>query len=302
MRLQVFDVEHGFCALAEQAGATMMFDCGQGSWFRPSTYIRSHGLVIDELLLSHRHEDHLSELEALLEGGLVRVVRWNGSMPQPEPNPFLRLLTNGRAVNAFESFRASSLPVYAAPSLPGVSLRTFCLSHWRTTNENDLSVVTFLQYGSTRIAIPGDLEKAGWREHLRNPAFRDALYGTDIFIASHHGRENGYCSDVFHSDLCRPDVIIVSDAPRQYASQECDYGPHARGVSIEGVRRNVLTTRRDGHITIDVEPFGYTIRTESARRHAMVALLQSIENQQAARIPSQPFPFGSLLSPPSRSA
>jgi beta-lactamase superfamily II metal-dependent hydrolase len=40
----------------------------------------------------------------------------------------------------------------------------------------------------------GDLEKAGLAELLKNPDFRQALQATNVYIASHHGRESG-CSE-----------------------------------------------------------------------------------------------------------
>jgi hypothetical protein len=38
---------------------------------------------------------------------------------------------------------------------------------------------------------------------------RAKLANTDILVASHHGRENGYCREVF--DYCHPQAVVMSD-------------------------------------------------------------------------------------------
>lgn len=50
--------------------------------------------------------------------------------------------------------------------------------------------------------------------------FASRLASVDIFIASHHGRENGYCEELFAQYDGRPDVFVFSDSPIQHATQE----------------------------------------------------------------------------------
>jgi hypothetical protein len=71
----------------------------------------------------------------------------------------------------------------------------------------------------------------------------------NFFVASHHGRENGYLPDVF--EYCHPALAILSDEPIRYETQSTDYGRHASGISCNGENcRQLLTTRRDGMILI----------------------------------------------------
>ncbi len=70
-----------------------------------------------------------------------------------------------------------------------------------------------------------------------------------MFIASHHGRNQGYCENVF--SYCNPYLILLSDKNLIHDSQEHDYTKHAIGVDWgNGVTRRVITTRSDGHIRI----------------------------------------------------
>ena len=106
-------------------------------------------------------------------------------------------------------------------------------------------MVTFIHGPRFDVVIPGDLEVAGWRKLLENEAFKSHLGRTGIFIASHHGRESGYCPEVF--DYCKPEVVVFSDSSIKYATQEManTYDRHATGTTFNGTPRNVLSTRND---------------------------------------------------------
>lgn len=75
-------------------------------------------------------------------------------------------------------------------------------------------------------------------------------------MAAHHGRESGYCDEVF--EYCKPKLVIVSDEPIKYPTQQTSerYYRHASGYQVysEARRRyemrSVLTTRNDGRISI----------------------------------------------------
>jgi hypothetical protein len=148
---------------------------------------------------------------------------------------------------------------YVHPNTPvdyaGVELTTFCNSYPEFTDTNNLSVVSFLQYGSSSICIPGDLERKGWERLLLNAEFCRHLSLVDIFIASHHGRISGYCEEVF--GYCNPSIILISDKEMIYESQICDYAKHASGITWDGStadKRYVLTTRCDGNLLITKRP------------------------------------------------
>ena len=135
------------------------------------------------------------------------------------------------------------------PSFPNVTFEIFhCTYPADFQDPNNLSLVTFLETPKGNFLIPGDIEKPAWLKLLQNQAFRDRLMKVSVFIASHHGRTSGYCGEVF--DYCSPAVIIFSDGPKQYATQEetDTYATHASGVKFNGRTRRVLTTRSDGSI------------------------------------------------------
>jgi hypothetical protein len=151
----------------------------------------------------------------------------------------------------------------------GITATVFWNSYPFFTDTNDLSLVVFIKYGSFSILFPGDLEKGGWRALLQRLDFRQALTTVNVLVASHHGRENGFCPEVF--DYCKPQAIVISDKSIEHDTQltHPDYRAVVPDLGVmvrtTGKRRHVLTTRSDGWIQLDVGENGsFTIDTEKS--------------------------------------
>jgi hypothetical protein len=152
---------------------------------------------------------------------------------------------------------------------------------------NDLSQVVFVSYKGSTVCISGDLTSRAWdkliskaeRKDKRFFYLLDLLRDTDIFIASHHGREDGYNERIF--EYCEPECIILSDDKIQYGTQEgmlskyeskvrnggIFFEREIRGEVREEIReeiRKVLTTRHDGDILIYLE--------ENARKYSSLSI------------------------------
>jgi beta-lactamase superfamily II metal-dependent hydrolase len=151
----------------------------------------------------------------------------------------------------------------------GIQASLFWNEYPTFTDTNELSLVAFIKYNGFKILFPGDLEKAGWLALLKRPDSRAELYETNILVASHHGRESGYCEDVFN--YFTPDVVVISDKPIVHETQRGMVPDYRRVVRKNGVRvrttmkdRHVLTTRRDGWIQFTVQEGHYFVDTECA--------------------------------------
>lgn len=143
----------------------------------------------------------------------------------------------------------------------GMSIKRFCHSHAIFDDENSLSLVTFIHYGGIRIVFPGDLTEEAWQVFLGNDNFRNRLRDTNIFVASHHGRQDGYCPEVF--DYCTPDVIVISDMGIRYDTQVVNYSDHASGIRwSDGKIKKTLTTRKNGKILIEERNGGFYVTTQ----------------------------------------
>lgn len=120
------------------------------------------------------------------------------------------------------------------------------------------------------ILFPGDLEVAGWKQLLKNPDFQNVLQHGTVLVASHQGRENGCCDEVFY--YASPKAIIISDTGKQHASQEISgwYGNRVLGYQeADGTTRELLTTCYDGTITINVDTNGMGHVTTERQRNAL---------------------------------
>jgi hypothetical protein len=271
MKIHIFNVGHGSAALVVADNQNLLLiDCGHSDeGFRPSEFVPSRWRAVQELIVSRYDSDHVSDLDQLAAKVPIERLISNQSISIPEIRRIKERegpLTAGmdRLLRMKAGFSAPGMG--ALPDLGGIRFTIFLHSYGRQPimppgaiptvfeDMNNLSVVTFIEYHGFCIVFPGDLERSGWLAHLRNPLFQQALSRVKVFVASHHGRENGYCRDVF--DWCKPELIVISDSAKQYDSQEHCYDDHASGREFfrNGVScgtRYVLTTRSDGHITIE---------------------------------------------------
>lgn len=150
----------------------------------------------------------------------------------------------------------------------GITVTTFYNPYPMFTDTNNLSMVVFIRFAGFGMLFPGDLEKKGWAALLQRQDFREQLARIDILVASHHGRENGFCPEVF--DIVKPQAVVISDKPIAHDTQmgmTPDYRAVTtdRGVLVSTTNkmRHVLTTRRDGWIQFDVNPdSSFAVTTE----------------------------------------
>lgn len=265
MLLQIFDVEHGACALLTcDNGNRLMIDCGHNATtgWTPGKHLQRFTQKLDMLMITNYDEDHVSglrDLEARIPlGWLVRNTSVTG-------DNLLHLKSETGAganikhlASRFDDFVPSANP---RPEFPGVSWTVFNNIYPTFTDENNLSMVVSLSINGINFLFPGDLEGNGWRRLLiDNAAFRAAVSSTDVLIASHHGRDNGICEEMFDVLHCNPAIVVISDDYHQYDTQKTTgyYKSKAKGISFHGETRYVLTTRCDGEIWFDFtgKPYG----------------------------------------------
>lgn len=267
MIVYVFNVGHGFCAyLRDHAGNNMLLDCGHSGAFYPTDFILKHFGPIQRFFVLNYDEDHLSGLPHLIEtaGWLPVTLLHRNRSVSLEQLIALKLKCGplGPGLKALagliRDYTVDEIPIPATGGPFGVpmgaSFQVFANPYPLFDDTNNLSLAIFVHLPQFTMLFPGDLEKAGWRALLAQPAFVEALARTRVLVASHHGRKNGYVPEVFR--VCRPDVVLISDEPMEYESQEHCYGDHAIGLlRCDGAEvRRVITTRCDGHIAITAPP------------------------------------------------
>ena len=268
MQVQIFDVEHGACALVTaDTGARLLIDCGHNSstGWRPSSYLPAQGITtIDKLIVTNYDEDHVSDLPNFLKNVHVGILQRNRSV---SPDDLLKLKSEtgvGDGIKRLaEMARHYTADVTHPPDFGALSIKAFCNKYPADfDDENNLSLAVFLHYHNLHMVFPGDLEKAGWQRLLQRPDFVEEIKKVNVFVASHHGREFGCCEELF--DLgWQPQIVVISDAGIQYETQATVpwYAARSTGMDYNGEPRSVFTTRKDGRIIIEATPQSVTIST-----------------------------------------
>jgi beta-lactamase superfamily II metal-dependent hydrolase len=284
MWLRIWDVEHGACAMLQHARQTptgevwsqlAMIDSGSTSDWTPSAYLTGLGWRrIAHLFITNADQDHMTDLHGLARAGLdvttfYRNPSYTGAQMQALKRQSGPLTLDAQwYVGACDRFNGPVNEPFDQ-NMGGVTVRTFYNSYsaFANPNTNDLSLVIFFTYQGFTILFPGDLEKPGWRMLLQDANFRAYLSRTTILVASHHGRENGFCPEVF--EYLRPRAVVISDKPIAHETQQMvpDYRNIIAGDGVNVIgqqrRRHVLTTRRDGWIQFEVfEDGSFNITTE----------------------------------------
>jgi beta-lactamase superfamily II metal-dependent hydrolase len=268
MYLEIFDVEHGACALISTSnGKRVMIDCGHNATtgWRPGTFLLSAGIGwLDRLYVTNYDEDHVSGYPNLANNVSIGALFRN---PSVWPATIRHLKSEDGIGIGIERLVWSIENVFTGGPTPAIADYgdTKFSAYWNYygflpgffDDENNLSLVVFVACGQHKFIFPSDMERNGWLQLLRNPAFIAELRGVNVFVASHHGRENGYCEEVMN--LCPGiEAIVMSDKKMGFQSQETldRYRKHARGFNYYGKTRHVLTTARDGYMCFSVPSGG----------------------------------------------
>ncbi len=275
----IFNVRLGQCVAfipeENKRDYSMFIDCGHDDDFHPIDHIfeylpkhNGHIRMLGNLTLTNYDHDHFSGLPYLKDKVKINRVSFPKNLTvddlidiKDEVTPALQAVIDIKNVYTEDVKAEEYNPPYEKRPFyltkdelkkAGISIET-----------NHLSQIVFIRYGGNTICITGDLEKPSWELMLKKPEVCDLLKQTNIFFASHHGRENGYCADVFK--YCNPECIIISDKEIVHGTQENmsqTYGKHVCGDGITFKSgstinfRKVITTRSDGHILINLHPSG----------------------------------------------
>lgn len=264
--LEIFDVEHGQCSLlSSDAGAHMLIDCGHNgaTGWRPSGMLRYRGIErLDELVITNCDEDHASDLANVRATVPIGILNRNPTVSGFDLYQLKAQGGMGAGIAALADMTTEfSHPITVWPNYDGMVSAHF----WNRypddfDDENNLSLVTIMRWSRPdglpgfSILYGGDMERPGWLRLLQQPEFRE-MHDIDVFVASHHGRLNGYCPEIFEWTGLRPAIFVISDSGIQHASQETIalYRNHARGIDYDGTVRKVITTRRDGWIQFRIQ-------------------------------------------------
>ncbi len=264
MRIEIYDVDHGQCAMVYCPNdKKIMVDIGHNANRPWHPAVAFYNQIIDLLIITNLDKDHVSGYSGM-SAIPIRSILIN---PSVNSTALLSLKTDGFCDSMKEIYKwlvakeqQAAPPTYIdVQDWGGVTIHTFQNPYPLFDDTNNLSTATFIRYAGFTILFPGDLEKEGWLTLLQNRIFLSYLVETTVLVAPHHGRENGCCDEVFN--FCNPQIVIISDKQKEHDTQETTswYNSKASGIPLlvpPYGKRSVLTTRKDGHMVIQVEADG----------------------------------------------
>ena len=261
--MRIWNVNHGnSMSIKLPNGNVMMIDCASNpiTDFSPLHHTKKLWKNLDYMIISHPHMDHIRDIvnidsfkpTTLLRPKIDHAVLRNE-----------KFSSNLDIINAYIDFEKRYTEPVTPPNPP--------TKEWRGDIEivnyslngdhgdlNDYSFVTFISYGSFHFATGGDLSSSGWDRLIEQEGkpFLHRLSKVNFFHASHHGRKEGFNSDVLGN--MNPDLVFISDKRIQDTSVTDRYGSYCQGWNVTNEdtghknTRKVLTTRKDGRIRIEV--------------------------------------------------
>ncbi|MBW4622347.1 MAG: hypothetical protein KME17_23705 [Cyanosarcina radialis HA8281-LM2] len=260
VKIELFNVDRGFCAAIEADNRhTILFDCGYSfrNGFRPARYLLSKpSLHLDYLIVPAYTTGHLVGFSDLIGHFLERrfSIDYLIANPSLDPDSLPELAVRNSGASEFlkslnRVFEGCG-DVEQKMHLGNVKVAFFWNNYPNFLDLRNLGLVMFLSYRDINIVFPSDLKIPGWRSLLKNPEFRDCLRQVNIFVASNHGQEDGYCPEVFN--YCHPDLVIISNQVHQELPSVMlrEYEGYAGGLRTNIGKQKVLTTRDAGTIAI----------------------------------------------------
>ena len=213
--------------------------------------------------ISHLHGDHLCDYKKMLYY-LPEFMRINEidelllediktSSTSESYNMVVQFL---RAVN-------SSCGGQTVPNYGGASIRELAISPGTAraiggqanSHVNNCSIVTRTDYSGVSILLCGDVEAEAWEYILNSYAtsgeWRPFVSNIDILIAPHHGHASGYSTSLMN--LARPRLVIASVDTNNPNVDTRYSGDAVRGVSKMFTTYKLLTTRKYGTITLNID-------------------------------------------------
>lgn len=267
LKIIIWDVQHGSSSyIRTPNNQHIVIDLGTGSrsdlTFSPLRYLNSHWGVkqLDCVVITHPHRDHLDDIfnfDSLSPKVLYRPNHISeASIKKSNRDVDSDIISKYIEISHRYTAAVLSDPLYSTNN-GGVDIQTFVPTECSESNINNHSIVTVLSYAGSKILIPGDNEPVSWKELLQRNDFRSAIKNTNILVAPHHGRDSGFCNELF--DYISPDLTIISDGRLCDTSATERYANKTNGCTVcrrngGTAERRCVTTRNDGVVSIEVGP------------------------------------------------
>lgn len=267
MEIIFYDVDHGSCChVITPNQKHILIDIGSKNeestaFHIKKKYFSNKSDVIDTLIITHPHEDHIFDLPNLIELLPPKVLFRPREAFDIEPQKNTHIHKKiADAANAINHQYTAPVPEYEDVTLTqnngGVDIEIIYPKEEWTAKEklNTFSNLIIIKYCGCKFVITGDNPKTILEEmmNINYRNIKDKIKNATVLLAPHHGRENEFCKEFF--ECVNPYLTIVSDKPVVHATQERTAELYkGRGAELWGKMHYVLTTRNNGTISFSVD-------------------------------------------------
>lgn len=266
MKIIFYDVEHGSCChIITPNNKHILVDVGSKTnnsivEYIKRKYFNGYGGNIDQLIITHTHEDHIYDLPKLYEKLSPKVLRRPKEAFDIKPTKNTYIHKNiANVANAMN--KAYNQPVNHNESPiektvnGGVSFDFVSpKSQWTTKDDpNTFSNIIIVTAYGYKFVLTGDNPKSILQTMMdeNHENIRSKVKDATVLLAPHHGRTGEFCQDFF--DCVNPYLTVVSDKAIEHETQSDTSRLYkGRGLKLNGNYRYVLTTRNEGTISFDV--------------------------------------------------
>ena len=266
MKIIFYDVEHGSCChVITPNGKHILIDIGSKNEESIALHIKNKYFFnktegIDELIITHPHEDHIYDLpnlnEVLRPKLLCRPIEAFDITPQNNTDIHKKIVDTANNMNRdYNNPVAKNDDVTLSQNNGGVEFEIIWpKSEWTTKDDlNTYSCLIIIKYCGYKFIVTGDNPGAILKEmmDIDYENIREKIKDSTVLLAPHHGRENEYCKEFF--ECANPYLTIVSDKSIVHTTQEkTSLLYKGQGANLWGKMHYVLTTRNNGTISLDV--------------------------------------------------
>ena len=254
--VKVLDIGQGDSILIRVGGQVMLVDTGDiASREKLVAYIKKEGIsVIDKLILTHPHNDHIGGVAAIFDNFAVKQIYDSGQphttatyrkymeTVEKKKIPFALLARGGK----IEIGAGATLQIMA-PEKP------FLTEDNGQLDLNNNSIVAKLVYGSFSMLLTGDTEKQSEARMVKN---HGAELKSTLLKVAHHGSNTSSTAEFLKA--VAPEAAIVSlGANNDY------HHPHPSIVKRYNDQKvKLYRTDQDGTVTISTDGKTYSITKE----------------------------------------
>lgn len=253
--------------LISPQGETVLFDNGKrGRCELPVSYLQQLGITkIDYMVASHYHDDHIGCTADVLSEFPLQTAAYDrgGSYHSQTFNRYVQEVGNKRrAATAGATFTLDS----GSANPVRVEIVAVNGNGIATTNENDLSVVAVVRYGSFDALIAGDLSGFETESYEDIETSVAPIVGqVEVYKVNHHGSR--YSSNDTWLSTIKPRIGVISTGVGNnygHPTQECLDRLHSAGVRTywtevgEGVAPEPQFDTVGRNIIVETAPGGST--------------------------------------------